>query len=436
MARKSSKQKTVSNKSASQGHVNVFKPVVNIGLFGHVDHGKTTLTEKLTGKWTDTHSEELKRGITIRLGYADATFYKCPNCPEPQCYGTTKVCKHCGTKTVPLRTVSFVDAPGHESLMATMIAGATIIDGALLLIAANEPCPQPQTREHLMALQILGVKQLIVVQNKIDLTTKEEALKNYNEIKAFLANTEFKNAPVIPVSAQHGANIDVLIQAIEQYIKTPERDLKADPLFLVARSFDVNKPGVSVDELKGGVLGGSIIKGVLKQGEEVEIRPGVLFQEQGVYKAKPLRTKIVSIVQANQVVEELTPGGTAALQTTLYPSVTKSDSLIGCVVGKPSKLPPVWTSIVLKVKLLERVVGTAKELNVEPLKMNEYLLLNVNSAATMGVVKQLTNDVVTLNLKLPVCAWIGSRFTISRPIAGRYRLIGFGVLQDGVKIID
>ena len=109
------------------------QPEVNIGLVGHVDHGKTTLTQALSGVWTDRHSEELRRGITIRLGYADTTFQKCPKCEEPQCYTTSKNCEHCKTKPEPLRTVSFVDAPGHETLMATMLAGAAIMDGALLV---------------------------------------------------------------------------------------------------------------------------------------------------------------------------------------------------------------------------------------------------------------------------------------------------------------
>src|SRR3972149_9450894 len=123
------------------------QPEVNIGLVGHVDHGKTTLTEKLSGKWTDTHSEELRRGITIRLGYADTVFVK-----AGKEYTTEELAKKAKKKYTVLRKVSFVDAPGHESLMATMLSGANVMDGALLLVAANEKCPQPQTQEHIMAL--------------------------------------------------------------------------------------------------------------------------------------------------------------------------------------------------------------------------------------------------------------------------------------------
>ena len=156
----------------------VLQPEINIGMVGHVDHGKTTLLERLSGVWTDTHSEEIKRGITIRLGYADTVFYK-----EGKEYTTRPKNK---TKAKLLRKVSFIDAPGHESLMATMLSGATIMDGALLLIAANEECPQPQTREHLMALEIVGVKNVVIVQNKVDLADEKGVLKNYEQIKKFV----------------------------------------------------------------------------------------------------------------------------------------------------------------------------------------------------------------------------------------------------------
>lgn len=199
---------------------------INIGLVGHVDHGKTTLTKALSGIWTDTHSEEAKRGISIRLGYADITFRTCPECPAPQCYTTKETCEHCGSKTEILRKVSFVDSPGHETLMATMLSGAAIMDGAILVIGANEPCPQPQTKEHLMALDVIGVKNVIVVQNKVDTVPKEKAIENYYEIKEFVKGTCADGVPIIPISAQQGANIDVLIETIQKNMKTPRRSLR------------------------------------------------------------------------------------------------------------------------------------------------------------------------------------------------------------------
>jgi len=413
---------------AKEAKKEVIQPEINIGLIGHVDHGKTTLTERLSGKWTDTHSEEIKKGITIRLGYADAIFYKCEKCPEPDCYTTKPKCPKCGGDAVPLRKVSFVDAPGHESLMATMLAGATIMDGALLLVAANEKCPQPQTREHLMALQIVGVKNIVVVQNKIDLVKEEDALNNYKEIKEFIKGTGYEDAPIIPISAVHNINIDALIQAIQQ-IPTPQRDTAANPIMVVARSFDINRPGTEIEKMAGGVLGGSLKQGVLKKGQDIEIRPGYDVEERNQKIWKPLMTKIMDLKTGGASVDSAGPGGSIGVMTNLDPSIVKSDKLTGNVVGLPGKLPPVWQQFTLKTSLLERVVGAAEELKVEPIKKTEALMLNVNSAATVGIVTDLGKDKIKCTLKLPVCAEKGARVTISRRVGNRFRLIGFGIIE-------
>jgi len=403
------------------------QPEVNIGLIGHVDHGKTTLTERLSGKWTDTHSEELKRGITIRLGYADAVIRKCDKCEDA--YTVMEKCPECGGKTKELRKISIVDAPGHESLMATMLAGATIMDGALLLIAANENCPQPQTREHLMALQIIGVKNLVIVQNKIDLVTEEKAIKNYNQIKDLVKGTMYEEAPIVPISAIHSVNINVLLETIEKTIPTPKRDPKKDPLMFVARSFDINKPGSEIDKLQGGVIGGSLKQGKLKVGQDIEIRPGFMFEEKNQKTWKPIFTRVVSAMTGKTCIDEIHPGGSVAISTTLDPATVKSDKLTGSLVGLKDKLPDTIYEATLEVHLLERVVGTKEELAVVPVKMSESLMLNVNSASTVGVVTEVSKNTVHCKLKLPVCAEIGSRVTISRLVGTRFRLIGYGILQ-------
>jgi translation initiation factor 2 subunit 3 len=402
-----------------------FQPCVNIGTSGHVDHGKTTLVEAITGVWTSAHSEELRRGITIKIGYADAAFYKCPQCPPPVSYGTQPQCTNCGGKSELLRVVSFVDSPGHESLMANMLSGAALMDGAILVMAANENVPQPQTREHLLALSVLGIQQIVLVQSKADLAEYEEALDNYRQIKDFVRGSIAEKAPIIPVSAQHKLNIDVLIEAIEKTIKTPARIKNAEPIMHVLRSFDVNKPGSPITQVKGGIIGGALVQGQLNIADEIEIRPGVLDEKKGKYD--PITSQVSTLGTGAGLVKSVRPGGLVAIGTKLDPTYTKSDSVIGSVVGKPGKLPKDVEDITIDVVLFDTAVGTAEMVKVEPLKAKEPIRLNIGTAAASGYVTNVRDSKVEVKLKKPVCLMPKSRVAISRRIAERWRLIGSGI---------
>jgi translation initiation factor 2 subunit 3 len=402
---------------------------INIGLVGHVDHGKTTLTKALSGIWTDTHSEETKRGISIRLGYADITFRICNECPAPQCYTTKETCEHCGSKTELLRKVSFVDSPGHETLMATMLSGAAIMDGAILVIGANEKCPQPQTKEHLMALDVIGVNNVIVVQNKIDTVPKERAIENYHEIKKFVKGTCAADAPIIPVSAQQSANIDVLIEAIQKYIKTPRRSVRKTPKLYVARSFDINKPGCHPKDIKGGIIGGSLVQGKIKLGDEIEVKPGIQIKHKGKSEWVSLHSTITGLEAADEFVDEVGPGGLIAIGSLLDPALTKADSLSGSIAGKPGTLPPTIQEFTMETHLLDRVVGTKRETDVEPIHSSENLMINVATSTTIGLVTSARKNDVDVKLKLPVCVEEGQRVALSRRVGARWRLIGYGIIK-------
>ena len=409
----------------------IAQPQVNIGLVGHVDHGKTTLTEALSGVWTDTHSEEIKRGITIKLGYADAEFFKCPSCPDPECYSTEAMCSICGANNELLRAVSFVDAPGHETLMATMLAGSAMMNGALLLISANEKCPQPQTREHLMALGFIGITNIIIVQTKIDIVTKERALESRKEIEKFVKGTVAEKAPVIPVSAHFKANLDLLIKTIGERIPSTHTDLDIPSRMYIARSFDVNKPGTPFMDLIGGVLGGTIIHGMIQEGDPVEIRPGIKVEVKGTsnFQFVPIFTKAISLMSGGRQREMITPGGLAAIGTTLDPFLTKSDSLIGNVLGKPGTLPPVVEKLLLKTHLMDFLVGVDESTRVERIKTSEVLMLNVGTATTVGIVTSAHDDIAEMNLRMPICAEKDQRAAISRRVGNKFRLIGYGIIQ-------
>jgi len=406
------------------------QPEVNIGTIGHVDHGKTTLVQSLTGVWASRHSEELKRGITIRLGYADMAIYKCPKCEPPRNYTVKPVCPSCDTKTEFVRAISFVDAPGHEALMATMLSGAAVMDGAILVIAADEPCPQPQTREHLAAAEVIGIKNIIIVQNKIDIVEEKRARKSYEEIKNFVKGTVAENAPIIPVSAQHEINIDVLLNAIEEIIPTPERDETKPPLMYIIRSFDVNKPGTPIEDLDGGIIGGTIAQGKFRVGDEIEIRPGISIEREGKTIYNPLITEIVSLHAGEKSIKEATCGGLVGVGTLLDPSYSKADGLNGNIAGKTGLLPPTLTELTLETHVLERVVGTKEQLKVERINPGELLLLHVGAAVNLGKVLSIKKNVVKVKLTRPICAQLDSRVSISRKITARWRLIGYGIMLD------
>jgi len=404
------------------------QPEINIGTAGHVDHGKTTLIQGLTGVWAARHSEELRRGITIRLGYADTAFYKCPSCPPPSCYSTSPKCPNCGSETEFLRAVSFVDCPGHEVLMTTMLSGAAVMDGAILVVAADQPVPQPQTREHMAALEIVGVKNIVVVQNKIDLVSREQALENYRQIKKFLEGTIAEEAPIIPVSAQHMVNLDLLIQAIEEYIPTPSRDPAKPPFMHVVRSFDINKPGTKAEDLVGGVLGGTIVEGKLRVGDEIEIKPGIRKPKKQDYES--LYTWIASLHAGGKSVNEVGCGGLVGVGSKLDPALTKADGLIGNVVGKPNQLPETKKDLLIEAFLFEHAIGTVELTKVDTIKRGEILVINVGTAVSTGVVTDTKKDLFEVNLKKPVCAKENSRVALSRRIAGKWRLIGYGIIKN------
>ncbi len=403
-------------------------PEINIGLVGHVDHGKTTLVQALSGKWTDQHSEELKRGISIRLGYADTTFKKCSLCDNSSQYMLSEKCPIHDKKTDLLRTVSFVDAPGHETLMATMLSGAALMDGAVLVVSATDPVPQAQTAEHLMALETIGISKIVIAQTKIDLAGEEASREHHQKLKQFVSGTIAENAPIIPICANQSVNIDCLIQAIEDCIPTPIRDEKSPPLMYIARSFDTNKPGSTWDKLKGGVLGGSLVQGTFSIGDELEISPGRRISNAGKIEYVPMLATIRSIQSGNSSLDQVGPGGLVGIGTGLDPSLTKSDGLTGRLAGKPGTLPPIWSEFTMKVDLITRIVEKPEDGEIGSINTGEPLMLTIGTTTTVGIVTSARKSECELSLKRPISAPVNAKISISRRIGSRWRLIGIGTL--------
>jgi len=371
-------------------------------------------------------------------------------CPRPMCYKTygsgkkdSPLCDAVGFENARmklLRHVSFVDCPGHDILMATMLNGAAIMDGALLLIAGNESCPQPQTSEHLAAVEIMRLKHIIILQNKIDLIQESVAINQHEAIQKFIQGTIADGAPVVPISAQLKYNIDVVCEYIINKIPIPERNFVDPPNMIVIRSFDVNKPGAEVDEIKGGVAGGSILKGVLKVDQKIEVRPGIVVKdESGNIKCIPIFSRIISLYAEQNELQFAVPGGLIGVGTTIDPTLTRADKLVGQVLGEVGELPDVFVELEVNFFLLRRLLGvrtkgTEKQGKVTKLAKGEVLMLNIGSMSTGARVLAVKNDLAKLQLTSPVCTSKGEKMALSRRVEKHWRLIGWGQIQAGAML--
>lgn len=421
---------------------------INIGTIGHVAHGKSTVVKAISGVQTVRFKNELERNITIRLGYANAKIYKCsnPECPRPtrfKSYGSGKEispkCERpgCGGRYQLLRHVSFVDCPGHDILMSTMLSGAAVMDAALLLIAGNESCPQPQTSEHLAAIEIMALDHVIILQNKVDLMKEDSALEHEKSILKFVKGTTADGAPIVPISAQLKYNIDAVNEFIVEKIPIPPRDFTATPKLIVIRSFDVNKPGSEVHDLKGGVAGGSILNGVLKLGDEIEIRPGIVHKKEGSaeIECRPIRSRIVTLFADDNDLKFAVPGGLIGVGTKVDPTLCRADRLVGHVLGHVGKLPEIYIELEINYFLLRRLLGVKTEdkklAKIQKLAKGEVLMVNVGSTTTGARVTNVKADMAKLQLTSPACTEIGEKIALSRRVEKHWRLIGWGSIQSG-----
>jgi len=340
---------------------------------------------------------------------------------------------------VLLRHVSFVDCPGHDILMATMLNGAAVMDAAMLLIAGNESCPQPQTSEHLAAIEIMKLKHILIIQNKIDLIKQSAAEEQYQQILKFIKGTVADGAPVIPISAQLKYNIDCVCEYIVKHIPIPKRDFLSPPRLIVIRSFDVNKPGAEVDNLKGGVAGGSILRGVLRVGDEIEVRPGILMKgDDGKPRCRPIFSKIVSLYAEQNDLPFAVPGGLLGVGTKIDPTLCRADRLVGQVLGSVGHLPPIFSEIVVNYFLLRRLLGVKtadqKQSKVQKLTKAEILMVNIGSTSTGGRIVSVVNDKAHIALTSPACTEVGEKIALSRRIDKHWRLIGWGEIVSGTTV--
>lgn len=400
---------------------------LNIGLVGHVAHGKSTLTHAITGVTTPKFKQEKERNITIKLGYANAKIYHCSHCRQYTSSSSdgplTLPCPACQQSADCVRHVSFVDVPGHSQLMATMLNGVAIMDAALLVIAANEPCPQPQTEEHLASLT---TSQVVIVQNKVDTIAQGVCMDHYNQIRQFIRGSSIADCPIIPISAQRQLNISLVLEEMMKF-PLPQRDITSPARMMIVRSFDVNRPGTLPTSLVGGIAGGAILRGQLKIGDTIEIRPGIMTQAKDhSLAAQPLLTTVRTLCAETNVLEMAEPGGLIGVGTDIDPSLCRGDRLVGQVLGAVGSLPPVFSHLEMSVRLKKKVAA---------LSTGETLLIHAMSNAIESRVMACHVDLCKLKLQRPLCCDLGSKVAISRKVSGQWRLMGVGQVLHGKVLV-
>jgi len=451
--------------------VDACQATLNIGCIGHVAHGKSSLVRQLTGVKTQKHKDELERNITIRLGYANAKLFECetPGCPEelryawrPSSFKHMRLTQHDWTYHL-VRHVSFVDCPGHEALMQNMISGAAVMDAAILLVAANEPCPAAQTMEHLSAVSCLGLEHIVTIQNKVDLVSAAEAEEHFEAVETFIEGTAAAARGVTPICAQLGHNLGAVCALIAA-LPRPDRRVGAPAHMHLVRSFDVNRPGTDVHALRGGVAGGALTCGVLTIGDEVELRPGILGRTpNGEVTCTPLRTRVESLFSEGTALQQAFPGGLIGVGTALDAWLAKEDRLKGLVLGQVGTLPPIFCEITVKTSLMRRaarneIAGTEEKAKAkaattaamerrpqmadpdpkaekaERLRSDEELLISVGASSCAGRVRAAKSGRARIELDTPICAALGDTVALSRRRDGKWRLIGRADILAGCEV--
>lgn len=413
-----------------------------LGTLGHVSEGKSTLIRALTGVKTQRHTREQETNCTIHLGYANAKIYRDRKTGR---FWTAAM----GGDGTSIETsdlvahISAVDCPGHEKYLATMLGGASRMDSACLIIAANqEIIPQPQTLEHLIAAELMGLSHIAVVQNKLDLIPRvEDAAANREKIVAFTADSIAADAPLFPVSAQHGWGVDRVLEWIVGRASASlaqEDRLNLPARLTCVRSFDINRPGPFTADsppLAGAVVGGNIEQGVLVVGDILELRPGVVVD--GV--AHPLRTRVCGMRCDTTELEIAIPGSLIAIATDMDPSLGIANGLVGQRVGMPGTLPPIVESLDLRFRRLKR-----DEHSFGRHHTNDRVRVCSNVATVLGTIVHLpekTKGCVRVKLDAPLCVGVGENVSILRfhKEAGRELLEGSGLVtgvEEWPKIVD
>jgi elongation factor Tu len=386
------------------------KPHVNIGTIGHVDHGKTTLTAAITTVMAKHHGGVAKQFVDI------------DNAPEEKERGITISTAHVEYET-DKRHYAHVDCPGHADYVKNMVTGAAQMDGAILVVAATDG-PMPQTREHILLARQVGVPQIVVFMNKTDLVDDEELIELVElEVRELLSSYEFDgdSIPVVQGSAlkalegdeEHEQAILDLMEAVDETIPTPERDVDKPFLMPVEDIFSITG--------RGTVATGRIERGVVKLNDEIEI-VGIVEE--------PMESVVTGIEMFRRMLDEGQAGDNAGI---LLRGIDKEDLQRGMVLCEPGSITP-HKKFECEVYVLSKDEGGRHTPFFDGYRPQFYFrTTDVTGSCDLpdGVEMVMPGDNVTMEVSLiqPVAMEEGLRFAIRE--GGR--TVGAGVVTEIIE---
>jgi len=409
--------------------------IINVGCIGHVSNGKSTLVRQMTGIKTQKFKSERERNCTINVGYGNCKIYHSKITDEYKYTGShiSEETDSEGNAMELIHHISFVDCPGHENYMSNMLCGTSVIDMAFLVEAANAPTvPQPQTLEHLIAIQNSDITDIVVLQNKCDLVSKENLELNKRQIDNFIEDHCENELPIIPVIAQTGANIEYIGKYLANTLNQYNKDINLPLQINIIRTFDINRPNKPIIDLKGGVMGGSVVQGIVKVGDILQISPGICKKTETSWSVSPLFTKVESLCSEKTNMNYAIPGGLIGVGTTLDPAYTKANQLVGQIITRPGEHLKIVDKIVIKYKSFRRVNKVDKKLS-----KGEVIKLGIICKQISGTVLSWDKKSKEIKVQLACPACINKRsVSIMKKIGSIYKIFSIGkiVKSDSIKL--
>lgn len=401
---------------------------LNIATLGSVSDGKSEMIYQLSGVRTQRDSREKKRNITIKAGYANIKLWICGQCNNQ--YSSNDIpdyqCKICNNKCILNNYISFTDCPGHQELIETMLTSISLVHAAIVVISVVDQLTlKPQLLQHLVAAKMANIEKIIICLNKCDLVTPQIVKQRKKELEIILDTLDIKPCIIIPTSFTQKLNISELIKGINYYFTPSEINNESSQnksIFRITRSFDINKPGTDIQLIKGGCIGGSLINGIFKLNDVVEINPGILTKDKnGKYSCEPIITTLLSFESDKINITDMKKGGLIAIQSKIDPYYCKNDGLKGNIITEIGQSIPVYHDIKILFNKLDYF-----ETNWIP-KNGDKIFLQISNMFSEAKITKNKNNILDIQLVKPICIQNDSKILvfIKNPIL---KITGFGNL--------